>query len=349
MKVGIIAANNIRYSPYIFYYTKLFDANGIDYEIIFPNRSGLSDTYSGVVHETAWVNGIPTSIAYYHYSSVIKRKIKEYNYDFLIILTTNNAVYLARWLKKYYRYRYIVDIRDYTHENLLPYYYLETVAVRNSVVNVISSSRFVRFLPKARYLICHNNINTEAKIPVNKKCNNEKLIIGYIGKGAYIDQCKRMCDLIKHDNRYEFHVYGMPEVPQSLKQYERTANVKFMGVFSPDEKPEIIESVDILFNVYGNGSPLLDYALSNKLYDSLVYKKPILTSSGTYMSEMAGPLSFDVDFDESYMLDKLYNWYCNLNHREIEEYSERIIKTINEENKKTEMSILDAIKKSMDA
>ena len=93
----------------------------------------------------------------------------------------------------------------------------------------------------------------------------------------------------------------------------------------PEEKVGIMENVDILFNAYGYGNKLLDYALSNKLYDSFYMGIPLLTSPNTAMSEEAGDFSFDMDFDRDQSLDGLYEWYSHIDPKKFKEYSNRYL------------------------
>ena len=47
---------------------------------------------------------------------------------------------------------YILAIRDYTHENIPPYFAREKRAIRASALNVVSSRKFQTFLPQGEYL-----------------------------------------------------------------------------------------------------------------------------------------------------------------------------------------------------
>ncbi len=343
MKIGIIAANNIRYSPYIFYYKNILDDLGVSYDLILPNRSNVEDDFDHQVHILKWNRNLPVAISYLLYSSSVKRLIKREKYDLLIVLTMNNAVYLAQWLKKNYLQKYILDIRDYTHENLSWYYNLEKIAVNNSLLNVISSKKFTAFLPSGKYLTCHN-ISSICIHNVPKLNRNTPITIAYIGKGGYLDNCSKICEAVSKDDRFRFEFYGLECVPDELKQFEECDNISFNGVFMPKDKESIILKSDILFNVYGNGTPLLDYALSNKLYDSFIYRKPILTSPHTFMSEMAGPYAFDVDMNSPISLDKIFHWYSNLDDSNLDKYAITKLAEIKEESEHTVNVIKESIR-----
>ena len=344
MKVGIIAANNIRFSPYIFFYTNILDEMGIDYELIFPDRSNVVDEFTHKVHIVKWNSKSHTAISYFEYCGDVKRIILREQYDLLIVLTMNNAVYLANWLKKNYNKRYILDVRDYTHENNRIYFHFEKIAVNNSLLNVISSKKFKAFLPSGDYLTCHNmsSVNLKYVPRINRE---NRITIAYVGKGGYLDNCVKICEEVVKDRRFEFVFYGIDSVPDELKRFENSENISFNGIFQPKDKEKIILKADILFNVYGNGTPLLDYALSNKLYDSFIYRKPILTSPNTYMSEVAGPYSFEVDFSRKKFLDDLYKWYMSIDESLLDKYAVEKLNEFKNEGEET----INLIKKAINS
>lgn len=348
MKVGIISASNIRFSPFIYVYTSIFDKMGIEYELIIPNRRGVEDPYNGTVHILPWASNKPTAIAYALYTQKVIKLIKKQQYDALVVLTTNNAVYLSLWLEKHYAGRYIVDIRDYTHEYNKLYFWLEKKAILNSMLNIVSSDRYKDFLPEGKYYVCHNLPINNVQYPVKDvQTGKEQLVIGYLGIGAYLDNCLKLMDLVEQDSRFRMEIHGPETIQEKIaeitkgKKYEK---VTFCGPFTSDKKKEVINGIDMLFNLYGNGTPLLDTALSNKLYDALYHRKPILTCPDTYMNEIAGKLTYAVDFDSITSLDELYKWYNGLDWKEIDEFSSTLIDQILMEHEETMQKIEEAVR-----
>lgn len=345
MRIGIIAASNLRYSPYIWFYTSILDSmEGIDYELVYPNRHGVQDAYPGVAHELPWNSSVPVALGYMLYSRHVIRVIRKQRYDAVIVLTTNNAVFLGTWLRRHYAGRYMVDIRDYTHENIPVFYQLEKKALQASTLNVISSDRFRAFLPEGEYWVCHNlpqNMDT-APQPPRKYGPQDSVTIGYLGTGGYMDNCLALAKLVLKDPRFRLHLYG----PQPLKTLlpeevfaQSQGRIRYCGSFTPDQKADVIAGVDILFNVYGNGIPLLDYALSNKLYDALCFRKPILTSPNTYMTEYAGPLAFDMELQQRKDLQDLHSFLEQLDAQQLEEYSRETLSRIVQEQAATSRRI----------
>ena len=306
MKIGIIAANNIRFSPYIFFYTGILDGLQYEYEVIYPHRSGIEDTEAQFeTHVIKWCKNYGTTAAYARYAFDVVNVIKREKYDALVVLTTVNAVFLMPYLRKHYKNRYVVDIRDYTHESIKPYFYLEEKALKYSMINVISSKKFSRFLPSdTTYFVCHNVASYNSWEINEGKINRRKepISIAYIGAGNYLDSCENLIRLVKNDKRFMLRFYGPDTIKASLIEKKVDIdypNIMFCGSFSQSEKGEIIAKTSILYNAYGNGCELLDCALSNKLYDALIFMKPILVSPETYMSEMAGPLGYEIELSQT--------------------------------------------------
>ena len=342
MRVGIIAANNIRYSPYIYFYTRILDEIDMDYEVITANRYNLNESFEKHLHVLPWKNHINPLINYLDYANKVKKVLKMQDYDFLIVLTSINAVFLSTWLKRNYNKKYIVDIRDYSHENIYPYYILEKTAIKNSALNVISSKRFTRFLPEAEYCVCHN-FDERKKYEYSYHGKAGQIIIGYVGGVSYVNQCIKLMRLVAVDPRFKFEFYGTTSKESLLKNAAREFRcdrIAFHGGYAPEEKTAILANVDILFNAYGNGSQLLDCALSNKLYDALIYKKPILTCKDTYMTEMAGPLAYPIDLTNERSLDDLFVWYKAIDAYTVEEYANNKLKAIGGENLATKEAII---------
>ena len=348
LKICIIAANNIRFSPYIYLYKKILDKNMIDYDLIYPDRHNFGDEWKSNFIKESWNPTLPTAINYYLFIRKVKKEIIRKKYDKIIILTSQIAVYLSSWIKTRYKGKYLVDIRDYSHENNKFYYYLEKEALFNAGCRVISSNKFKAFLPKLDYYVCHNYNGDDQIDETPWRIRTSPVIIGYVGTLGYENKVIKLIDLIKNDDRFCFYVYGgdekeNPEIPKAI--FEANCDrIKFFGPYLPKEKQEIIKGIDILFNVYGNESMLLLCALSNKLYDCMISHRLILNSKGTYMEEMAGICGFSIDLETDNSLEELYNWFLKLDEKAVFNYQKAMIKLFVEENKQTETSIEHFIK-----
>lgn len=333
MKAAIIAFNNVKYSPYVKTYSNYLDENNISYDVILPNRDDIPEMLGEKTYAIKWDKNKHKALNFLKFRKEALRILKKNKYDFVFVLTTMPAVLLSGYLSRKYKGKYLVDIRDYTYENVSFYFKLEKRAVENSAVNVISSPGFKKFLPKADYLLCHNvnPLYRGSDIGTFEPSQNSPITIGYVGSIAYKSQCMKLINLVEKDERFRFHLYGDEGTNHQISDYlaeHPCDRIKAFGPYKPEDKVDIMKNVDILFNAYGYGRKLLDYALSNKLYDSFYMGIPLLTSPNTSMSEEAGNYSFDIDFECDKSLDELYKWYYNIDQDAFYNYSKEYLNRV---------------------
>ena len=72
----------------------------------------------------------------------------------------------------------------------------------------------------------------------------------------------------------------------------------------------------------------MDYALSNKLYDSFYMRLPLLTSPNTAMSEEGGDFAFDIDLPTAESLDALYEWYQGIDWAAFGRYADDYLEKV---------------------
>ena len=340
--IAIVAANNIRYSPYIRFYSDILDKHQIPYILIYPERNGIQDPWSGIKYEVKWDRRNPSIINYALYAQQVKRILKKSNVRKVVVLTSINAVYLSLYLKRRFKGRYIVDIRDFTYENNCGYAFLEKVALKHAGLRVISSKKFEEFLPRNNYLVCHNISVSGDRFKSDKVLHDGRIRIVYVGSVAYVKNVRRLIELVASDQRFEFYIYGGGPYKRAISDaVVEAANerVQYFGPYQPDEKNGIIKEASILFNVYGNSSQLLRCALSNKLYDSFYYHRMILNSTNTYMEEMSGISGYSIDIDNLENLESIYQWYMNTDITEVASYQDTMFAKVTKENEETKEKV----------
>ncbi len=326
MKVSIIAFSDIKKCPYINPYASFCKDNSLDFEVVYFNRSGEEQSADYPLVEVKWNKSAKKWKNFLSFRKTVIKHLKSTKPDFIIVLTTMPAVLLGGYLRKHYKGRYLVDVRDYTYERFLPYYWIEKRAIKNSAMTVISSPGFKNFLPEGDYVLCHNAnpLYREKSENVFKPREDKGLTIAYVGTISYKSNCRKLIDLVLKDERFNLYFYGDENGEKQITDYTASLGcdrIKAFGAYAPSEKIDIMRSVDILFNIYGNGTALVKYALSNKLYDSFYMQLPLLTSPKTSMSEEAGAYSFDLDLDKADSLDALYDWYYSIDGEAFKEYA----------------------------
>ena len=245
------------------------------------------------------------------------RVLKNEKYDGVILLSGNVAVLLKKILKKKYKKKYIVDIRDYYKESQKWYFNAEKDVLDSSGMAVISSKAFTKFLPCHKYYVVHNSHNiTTSQInefrAKRKKKKGEPVVISCIGGMRFFEQYKKILTYFANDDRFlvAFIGYGSNFLKKFCKE-EMINNVYIHDGFPPEKTLDFYYNTDIVMNLYGNNTPLLDYALSNKLYYAAQLGLPILVCPNTYMEEVAvgNGFGFSLDLEDTTMRDKLYDYY----------------------------------------
>lgn len=322
MKVAVIGFNNLKYSPYIKTYTDLLDKYSVEYDVIIPNRNEIVESINGNLISIKWETKKGKIYNFINFTRETRKILKNENYEFVFVLTTLPAVLLSRVLIKKYKNRYLVDIRDYTYDKKIIFRNCELKVLKNANLRVISSPAFKDFLPSLDYVLCHNFSHNIPRTDIKYVQSLNEIKIAYVGSISYVNECKRLVDLVKNDDRFCFYLYGNEVNGNIVSDYVSkigTERIKYFGGYDPSEKNSIIQNIDILFNDYGNESDLVRCALSNKLYDSFVFKKPLITSPNTIMSKLASDFSFDIDSNTKNLND-MYDWYMNLNQEEMVSY-----------------------------
>lgn len=360
-RVGIVLYQNIRYAPFLQTYEKILkDIENIEYDVIYFNRMpelGEIDDESHISINWIKIGGNRQSVceklinaAYFPF--VAKKVLNKKKYDFIIVLTTMPAVLLCNYLVKHYSGKYIVDIRDYTKEMSSLYFRFEKKIIDYSAKCIISSPGFLDFLPKHDYCMMHNlNSANSDEFKFKKRPVGERVIISYIGSIQYTEQCKKMINLVLNDDRFEFVFYGNEPKGTEVSEYIGNCNcdrIRMMGSFLPSDKEKIYCASDLIFNCYGNNSLLVQKAISNKYYDAAVYKKPLLVSPETIMSDLSSQYAFPIDLDLTESLTSLWEWYQNIDPVAFETYANSLITDADRENKKTIDTIKNTIYKNIE-
>ncbi len=291
-------------APYISTYANIINNN---FSIICWDREEKEETYydsdvyayhSKKYHPT----GLTKICDFIKYRRFIKGILKENDYDVIILLQTWCAILLNDVLVKHYKGRYIIDIRDYTYEKIPLIKLIERKVFKFAGMCVVSSEGYKTFLPSRQYYVTHNIRALETEI-VNEIRNREKkrevLNIAFIGFVLYQEQSKRLLLALKNDNRFLISFIGTRALElQSFCEQNNIKNVRLVDTFEAKDILSYYRDVDIVNNLYGNNTPTLDYALSNKLYFAAELNMPILVCPDTYMEKVASKYGIGITVKE---------------------------------------------------
>lgn len=325
-KLCIIAYSPQSIAPYLTKYIELLDNYNIKYDFI------TRELHDNVMDKQKKDNNI---VIYYDskYSVVgkivrvlkwrrdILRILKDAHYDKLIVLTGYPAIIINDFLRKKYKNKYILDIRDYIPilNNPILMKVLKSTILYSSFT-VISSKGFLKWLPtKEKVMPMHNLPNNPIEFRKEILLATKDVVrIGYLGVINYYKQNVKLIETLKNEPRYSLLYAGIYPEENNIKTYCEHNNIEsviFLEKFSNNQKKQLYENIDIINAVYGNDSLVVTTALPNKLYDAILYKKPIMVNKGTYLSEVVEEyqIGFAIDLDYDNLVDVLNQYVKNFN------------------------------------
>lgn len=347
----IVSFCNIYVLPYAKTYIDAIHSHGDECTLLFWDRDAVEgrndelfncdiSCYQKLI--TPQSKGSEKIKGYFGAVQYFRKVLKKKHFDGIIFLQTHAAISCTSLLLKHYKKRYIVDIRDYTLENIGLYRAIESSLIKNSYASIISSPAYADFLPPHEYVVAHNYSpfdKSEICSTIEKRNTSGKgcIRISFVGTVRFIDMDKRILRLFANDGRFHIGYYGTGS--QVLEEYcknERITNASFCGSFSPAETLSFYETTDMINNLYGNNDKFLDYALSNKLYHAAQLQIPILVCPNTYMEQIATEynMGYVLDVTDSLSPDKLYSWFHSLDFDLLSAGADKFLKKVKADNEK---------------
>ncbi|EGP4722463.1 MULTISPECIES: capsular biosynthesis protein [Enterococcus] len=345
MRIAIVSIVNIKHMTLISLYTDIFKKNGVEYDLIFidkyqvDEKNDAKNVFKYNINISKTDNKINKIMKYAGFRKYAKKIIQDNNYDFLIIWKSETSYLLFDFLEKYYKNRYILNIRDYARDDQFPISIIQKRVIKNSNFTTISSPKFLNFLPQEDKYLFVNSINPTfmKELEVKRSIKQIKPIrICFIGYVRFIDNDKKFLMALKNDDRFIVQYFGSGA--NELKEFAEINNIyntEFIDSFDSTDTIKMLKNADIINNLYGNANVALDTAISIKYYYSLLLKIPILVWKDTYMQELTNNMGNAFVFDGNYdnLGNRLALWYRGLDWNNMNNRLTRGIKNIKEENK----------------
>lgn len=342
MKVFLVGFSTRTFIPYIEKYENSLKKYNCSYDILFWDRSA-SYPLKKEKNEYFFGHTVPESKALkfpamLRFRKAMKQMIKQNNYTHVIMLTTLPAVLIYNTLVNQFKGKYILDIRDYSYEIIKPYKKIVDFLVTNSSFTTISSKGFLQFLSRNEKLVSvHNITNEEAASDCCPELKNLSVVrLGFVGGVRYFKENIALINQLKNDKRFQLFYIGKQNADCNLEAYctqVEINNVHFTGAYVNTEKPQIYKNIDMINSIYGNFSLEVTTALPNRLYDCILFKKPILVSKGTYLGELVSEynlgLAVDVSCDDISAL--IVNYIRNFNVVQFMANCNQFLQMVNED------------------
>lgn len=304
MRYLIISYDDYFNTPYIRFYEEALQKQGHTYDIVLWKRSGHSAglpngfEFAGKDYPSKLGKLLP----FLRWRKFALNILKQNHYDRLIILTTMPGVLLADQLLGKYWGKYWFDIRDFTYENVSFYKKKVAQLVHGSWATSISSPAFRTFLPESpRICQTHNISNEDAAIDhCNLDVTHRPMKIGFVGGIQFRAQNELLLRQFANHPGFVLKYAGKPHLGCDLQpfcQEHGIQNAEFLPAFTNDQKPDIYRDIQLINSVYGCDNPVVKLLLPNRLYDCVLFKKPILVSKGTYLAEVVAQYNLGIAVD----------------------------------------------------
>lgn len=322
MKIALICPSNILYMPYLNNYISILNELELEYDIINWDRFKI-EKESGFVYRDKKIGHRRRFFDYFKYSRFVRNILQKENYEKVVVFGIQLVFFLKDYLIKKYSNRYIVDIRDY---NRIINYFDIVKSIAYSNFTVLSSPGYKEWLPKSnKYIINHNTNIEDINDLVNFKTNNmnnEKISIGCIGAlrdyKINIDFIKS----IKNNKQIMLNYNGEGDINKDILMFIKDnliENVILTGRYNKYEEAELYYRNDIINVLRYNDGINNKTALPNRLYNAVIYGKPMIAFEGTELSSLVNQFNLGIVINNFDKIDFLIEDY--LNNIDVDEYN----------------------------
>lgn len=347
MKVGLLIQNNLWFCPYVDIYVQLLKEWKVDYELIYWNRDGNPEIDGIAYNGKGFSSKFAKISGYFKYGQFLRKVIKENKYDRLIVFSPQIGIFISKFLAKNYSKRYIFDYRDLSIEQNKIFKVPFERVLDNSYANVISSPGFKRCLPKRDYIISHNFIASEVEKAIISNVEEygykpiEILTIG--GIRDYDSNSQVIKALANHEN-ISMSFVGRGSAREPLENMAKETSVKnssFSGYYDKKDEPNIIKKSTFL-NIYYPDKISHATALSNRFYNSLIYRRPMIVTKGQIQGDYAERYNVGISVSDPTNLPyQIQKWINNIDFPEYQNNCKVLLKSFFEDYNKFKKVLRD--------
>lgn len=289
MKIGLICPSNLLFMPYVNNYKVILDENNIEYELLIWDRFQIEDQSDEYIYRDSKKGHQRNFIDYIKYKKFLKVKLKQANFDKIIVFGVQLTYFISDILQKKYKNKFIVDIRDYN--KILNFFNLKRT-FSNAYHIVLSSPGYKKWLPENnKYIINHNTLVKNLDEIEPSKTNNSKSEIKIASIGALRDLGinKEFINALKDSSSVSLLYHGEGTINNDIKQYlsdHKITNVSLTGRYKPEDEPILYKDKNFINVLRYNNGINNQTALPNRLYNAAFHGIPVLAFEGTYLAQI---------------------------------------------------------------
>jgi hypothetical protein len=312
--------------PFVPYYRNYVDAFAKSSKrlvTVFWNRGGAA--YSGPLTDYVEFNRpchdnlLLRQSDFNAYGSFVKKFIRQNHIKNVIFTTMTLAMTLSNAFLKHIRY--ILDYRDFTHEDIALVKAKVNSLERRSEFTFISSPSYAQiFKDKTKLVLTHNVtwqefLTLRGNTPKIKQ-SQEPFTIGFYGFMRNKDFWERYIPPFANDPRFILKIYGTTFNDERSKfvdeviQEQKATNVFYYGPYGPKEQSEFMKGFDLIGCFYNPHDINKKMLMPNKYYDGLKLGIPLLGEINSYSGKRICDrgLGTAVDFDQKEIARIVYDY-----------------------------------------
>ena len=276
------------YMPYVENYTDILNETDVDYDIINWDRFGIEEE-SSFIYKDNKIGHQRGILDYYKFKRFVSKHLNTRKYDKVIVFGIPMMFFLKRAILSRFKGNYVLDIRDY--HKMLKYFNIFRIVNKSSFV-VLSSPGFKKWLPNSDKYIINHNTRIRGLDELNNfemLCNKKKISIAYIGSIRDFQINIDFIDALKNNDRIDLYFHGEGHINKDIQKYLDCNNIKnvyLTGRYIKEQEKELYFKNNIINVLRYNDGINNKTALPNRLYNAVVYGKPVIAFGGTYLTEI---------------------------------------------------------------
>lgn len=170
---------------------------------------------------------------------------------------------------------------------------IDKLVIKHSALTIMTSQGFKQYILGKKevnnVIVQPNKVNVKLSVKKRTVFNaNKKLNFSFVGAIRYFDTVLRFAKIIGQNYpQYTFHFFGDSSFAQAFKnECKDFDNVLFHGKFkNPEDLESIYSQTDIVIACYEHKNLNERIAEPNKMYEAMLFCKPIVVSENTFLAE----------------------------------------------------------------
>lgn len=273
--------------PYVENYVQIIIEQNADYEIINWDRFQMEEIKENTYRDKK-IGHQRNLLDYLKFKKFLVSRLETTHFDKIIVFGIQLSYFFKKIMKNKYKGNYIIDIRD--HNKILNFINIKEI-IDCSAFTVLSSPGYTEWLPESnKYVINHNthvsNINELREI---RAFNHLETSISNIGALNELQINTSFINSLKNNPNFKLNYHGEGQINNDIISYVKKneiCNVNVTGRYKKEDEEKLYEHSDLINVLLNNMGINNKTNLPNRLYNAVLYGKPLLSIEGSFFSDI---------------------------------------------------------------